>query len=206
VTAAVAEVEYQSYTGVQITAVIGDVAALRISVFREYPYLYDGNRAYEERYLQGLVRNDRSLVVVARVDGAVIAAATALPLASDAEILAGIDGPFAALGLDAHDHYYYSEIVVDPAHRSRGIAREFYRRREAHARALGYRRVCLAAIEREPGAVAVPSGYFDPAAIWAAMGFVREPSLFVTFRWPTRAAEGTRDLEHKLVFWLHRLA
>jgi GNAT superfamily N-acetyltransferase len=198
-------VDYQSYSGAQIEAVLSDVADLRIRVFRDYPYLYDGNRAYEETYLQGLARNDRSLVVVARVDGAVVAAATALPLASDAEILAGIDGAFARLALDARDYYYYSEIVVDAAHRSRGIAREFYRRRRDHAIELGFHKVCFAAIEREPGVLPAPAAYFDPAPMWTAMGFVKQPGIFVTFRWPTLTPSGTQDTDHRLVFWLRDL-
>jgi len=181
------------------------VAGLRIRVFRDYPYLYDGNRAYEEHYLQGLARNERSLVAVARVDGAVVAAATALPLGNDAEILAGIDRQFAKLGLDARDYYYYSEIVVDAAHRGRGIAREFYRRRRDRAIALGYRKVCFAAIVREPGVLPAPADYFDPAPMWTALGFVQHPDISVTFRWPTLTPAGTQEIDHRLVFWLSDL-
>lgn len=198
-------VDYQSYSGAQIEAILPDVAGLRIRVFRDYPYLYDGNREYEEKYLQGLARNERSLVAVARVDGAVVGAATALPLASDAEILGGIDRQFAKLGLDARDYYYYSEIVVDAAHRGHGIAREFYRRRKDRAVALGYRKVCFAAIEREPGVLPAPADYFDPAPMWATMGFVKHPGIFVTFRWPTLTPAGTQDMDHRLVFWLKDL-
>ncbi len=36
----------------ELAACIDDLADLRISVFREYPYLYDGNLEYEKKYLK----------------------------------------------------------------------------------------------------------------------------------------------------------
>jgi hypothetical protein len=52
--------------GDEVTASLPAVAALRIAVFREYPYLYDGTLAHEEEYLAGYAASPQSLVVVAR--------------------------------------------------------------------------------------------------------------------------------------------
>ena len=38
--------------GAAITAVLDDLARLRIAVFRAYPYLYDGDEAYEAAQAQ----------------------------------------------------------------------------------------------------------------------------------------------------------
>lgn len=38
-------------TGIQVTQYIEAEARLRIAIFKEYPYLYDGNLEYEMRYL-----------------------------------------------------------------------------------------------------------------------------------------------------------
>src|SRR3989344_4682367 len=37
--------------GREIIPYIHKIAALRIAIFREYPYLYEGDMSYEERYL-----------------------------------------------------------------------------------------------------------------------------------------------------------
>ncbi|HLL24828.1 MAG TPA: GNAT family N-acetyltransferase, partial [Kofleriaceae bacterium] len=58
---------------VGVERVVGDaigpylpaLAALRIRVFREWPYLYDGSLAYEEAYLASYVSPD-AIVVLAR--------------------------------------------------------------------------------------------------------------------------------------------
>lgn len=39
-------------TGEALGAALDDVARLRIEVFRAFPYLYDGDAAYERAYLQ----------------------------------------------------------------------------------------------------------------------------------------------------------
>ena len=44
-------VTLRSLTGVDLDSALDDVAALRIAVFRDWPYLYDGDPDYERRYL-----------------------------------------------------------------------------------------------------------------------------------------------------------
>ena len=41
----------EALRGADLEAVIDDLARLRISVFRDWPYLYDGDLAYERAYL-----------------------------------------------------------------------------------------------------------------------------------------------------------
>jgi hypothetical protein len=48
------EIRVETCAGRDVLAHLPDIARLRIEVFREYPYLYDGDRAYEERYLRDL--------------------------------------------------------------------------------------------------------------------------------------------------------
>ncbi|MFN5804823.1 MAG: GNAT family N-acetyltransferase, partial [Opitutia bacterium] len=59
---------------------------LRIRVFREFPYLYDGDAAYEREYLSVYLRSPRSLAVLAlSPEGAPLGATTCLPLADEQE-------------------------------------------------------------------------------------------------------------------------
>ena len=45
---------------------IDEVARLRIAVFRDFPYLYDGTVEYEADYLSTYVRSADSLCVLVR--------------------------------------------------------------------------------------------------------------------------------------------
>lgn len=44
---------------------IADLARLRIEIFREFPYLYDGDRDYEQKYLATYLNCPQSVVVLA---------------------------------------------------------------------------------------------------------------------------------------------
>jgi len=56
-------VRVQAMPGAAIGAHVGDIAALRIAVFREWPYLYDGDVDYEASYLSTYMRSPDSVVV-----------------------------------------------------------------------------------------------------------------------------------------------
>lgn len=53
----------ESLRGAALAQVLDDVARLRITVFRDWPYLYDGDLAYERSYLQSYLDSDRAVVV-----------------------------------------------------------------------------------------------------------------------------------------------
>ena len=52
--------------GEQIKSVLDDLARLRMTVFRDWPYLYDGTLEYEEQYLAKLAAAKDAVCVVAR--------------------------------------------------------------------------------------------------------------------------------------------
>ena len=71
---------YEALTGADVRSVLNDVARLRISVFRDFPYLYDGSLDYERDYLARFAASDGAVVVVASDGGKVVGAATGCPL------------------------------------------------------------------------------------------------------------------------------
>ena len=75
----------QSLTGSDIRCVLGDLARLRMEVFREWPYLYDGSLDYEEDYLSKFAEAAGAVCVVARGGDRVIGASTGVPLGEEHE-------------------------------------------------------------------------------------------------------------------------
>ena len=72
---------------------LDEVARLRIAVFRDWPYLYDGDEGYEREYLAAYARSPNSVVVLARDGDTAIGASTGIPLAEDgADFAAEWDG------------------------------------------------------------------------------------------------------------------
>ncbi len=177
------------------------VARLRIAVFRDWPYLYDGDADYEAAYLAAYTRSPRSVFVLAFDGDEVVGASTGLPLADETP---GFHAPFSARGIDVGRVFYCGESVLRPAYRGRGVGHAFFDAREAHARALGGFDVCaFAAVDRAPDDPRRPAGHRDNDAFWSARGYVRQPGMTMHLAWKEigEAAEAPKPL----TFWLRRL-
>lgn len=186
-------------SGEAIAEHLDDVARLRISVFRDWPYLYAGDEAYERDYLARYARSPHAVFVLA-VDGArVVGASTGLPLADEAP---AFRAPFADSGIDEDDVFYCGESVLLPGYRGRGVGHAFFDHREAHARALGLRWSAFCAIERPPGDPRRPHGYRPNDAFWRKRGYRPQPEMRVRLAWEEL---GVGETGHELVFWLREL-
>ena len=122
-------------TGDDLEAVLEDVARLRIDVFRDWPYLYDGSLDYERSYMESYRGKDHAVVVGAFDQDRLIGAATGTPLEDHAGDFAA---PFAGTGLGLKDVFYCAESVLLPTYRGRGLGHAFFDAREAHARRIGF--------------------------------------------------------------------
>ena len=187
--------------GAEVAQHLDAVAALRIAVFREYPYLYDGDAAYEARYLRAYVDDPDSLCVLALDGDKVVGASTALPLAGEG---AAFQRPFLERGLPVGDVFYCAESVVLPGYRGRGLGHAFFDAREAHARRLGrFRWTAFAAVDRAPDDPRRPAGARDNADFWTRRGYARQPGMTMRLAW--REHGEALETEKPLTFWLRPL-
>ncbi|MBA4242777.1 MAG: GNAT family N-acetyltransferase [Pseudomonas sp.] len=187
--------------GPQIAPHIEDLAQLRITVFREFPYLYDGNFDYEAEYLGTYVRSVGSLCVLVRDEGRVVGASTALPLADETE---EFQQPFLAAGWDPARIFYCAESVVLPAWRGRGLGVRFFAEREAHARRLGHFDWCaFCAVQRPADHPRRPADYQPLDAFWARRGYRHHPKLHTRYHW--RDLDEAEESAKPMSFWLKEL-
>jgi len=130
------EVSIVRCSGQALEQYIPDLAQLRIEVFRDFPYLYDGDLAYEENYLQTYIRCQQAVIVLALDGNKIIGASTGIPMQYESEefIL-----PFAAHGYDPKKVFYCAESVLKKHYRGLGLGVRFFEERENHARELGIR-------------------------------------------------------------------
>jgi len=101
--------DVQTFSGDAVAPHLDAVAALRIAVFRDWPYLYDGDAAYEAKYLATYARSPRSLFVLAFDGGRVVGASTAIPLADETD---AFRAPFLERGIEPERVYYFGESVL----------------------------------------------------------------------------------------------
>jgi GNAT superfamily N-acetyltransferase len=188
-------------TGTEVLDHLGVAARLRISVFREFPYLYRGDESAEHDYLRGYAECPDSVFVLAEVAGKVVGVSTALPLAAAD---ASFRKPFEAAGLAPGEWFYFGESVLDPAWRGRGIGHRFFDAREAHAQNLGYLRACFCAVERPADHPLRPAAYRPHDAFWIKRGYRKRGDLRARFAW-AQVDTPDSEVENELVFWVRDL-
>jgi GNAT superfamily N-acetyltransferase len=138
-------IDVRVLTGAALDAALDDVARLRITVFREWPYLYDGDLEYERDYLNAY-RKSSDAVLIGAFDGTeLIGAATGTPMLEHADEFASA---FQGLNWDLSQVFYCAESVLLNTYRGSGIGHRFFDLREEHARALGCSKVAFCAVLR----------------------------------------------------------
>jgi GNAT superfamily N-acetyltransferase len=177
------------------------VAALRITVFRDWPYLYEGDFDYEAKYLATYASSAESLFVLAFDGERIIGASTGIPLAH--ETTAFVE-PFAARGIPSADVFYFGESVLLPEYRGQGLGHRFFDERERYARRLGrFRMTAFCAVEREADDPRRPPGHRPNDAFWSKRGYRRQDDMFCRIDWPE--VGGGAATAHRLRFWLRPL-
>lgn len=191
---------YQLLRGAAIRTELHALAALRLGVFREWPYLYDGTLDDERRYLETYVACAESLVVLVWDGEECIAATTALPLDQAA---AEMRAPFQHAGIATANVLYFGESLVQRPYRGQGIGLRFFAEREAHARALGLARCAFCAVERPSAHPLKPADYVPNDAFWQRRGYAHRSDLRCGFEW--RDLDQTAASTHTLSYWLKTL-
>lgn len=175
------ELRIQSLRGQQIEQQLDALAALRITVFREWPYLYAGTAEFEKKYLDTYLRCPRSLALLVWDGSACIGASTMLPLA-DAD--AAAQAPFRAQGEVIERIAYFGESVILRPYRGRGLGVKFFELREAHARALGLQVCAFCAVDRDADHPSRPADAVSNEAFWTRRGYRKAPQIKASFAWP----------------------
>lgn len=187
-------------TGPRLSQHLGDLARLRIEVFRDFPYLYEGSFEYEEKYLANFA-NAPDAVIVAAIDGdQIVGASTAAPLDAQAH---EIVEPFRQRQLDTSRVFYFGESVLRLPYRGRGIGVLFFRLREGHARACGASVTAFCSVIRPPDHPQRPPGYKPLDHFWAKRGYAPARDFTCEIAW--RELGETQEAAHPMQFWLKKL-
>lgn len=190
----------RSLTGAEAHAALPDIARLRISVFRDWPYLYDGDPAYEAEYLAPFAASPNSVLAAAYDDGVLVGAATGAPMeAHQAEFAA----PLQSMSLDAKDVFYCAESVLLPKYRGHGLGHRFFDIREAQARALGRQWSVFCSVIRPADHPLRPADYRALDPFWRGRGYA--PINGITASFPWKDLGETEETPKALQVWMRDL-
>jgi GNAT superfamily N-acetyltransferase len=194
-------VRVELFAGAAMLPHLPALARLRIAVFRDFPYLYDGSPENEQGYLAWFTACAGAGLVVAFDGDVVVGCSTCMPLADEDD---NVTVPFRTRGWDVSRFFYFGESVLLPAYRGQGIGVAFFTEREAHARESAdcdFATFC--AVQRAADHPLRPAGAVPLDAFWRNRGFVPYPDLACTMRW--KQVDSTERVENRLAFWIKSL-
>ena len=192
---------FQTKRGPEIASVFDELAALRIAVFRDYPYLYEGTVSYEKDYLKTYAQSERAFLFAVYNQQKMVGATTCIPLRDET---ADIRRPFEEAGFDIDRIFYFGESILLPEFRGMGLGHRFFDEREEHARSFGiFKMSCFCSVEREENHPAKPADYRSNDAFWTKRGYKKDPSLRSSFEWPDLGEVSSTP--KPMVYWIRAL-
>jgi GNAT superfamily N-acetyltransferase len=193
--------EIKRLTGSQARNYINELASLRIEVFREFPYLYDGSLEYEKEYLERYFSGDGSVVFMVLDGRNAVGASTCMPLKEE---ITEIQKPFWDKDLDVERYFYFGESVLLKSYRGQGLGKKFFQLREKEAlQYTGISYTCFCAVERIDNHPLKPTDYSPLDEFWKRLGYKKDIGLFARLEW--KDINEKTESDKKLVFWVRKL-
>lgn len=195
------------YLGVDVLRFIDVVSKMRIEIFREFPYLYEGNLNYEMDYMVGYARHPEATLAVATTPaGEIVGVSTGIPLASDSPIVKEVKEAFDRRGIISGQYYYFGEVLVLPQYRGRHLVSRMYKAQEDFAASKGYQYASILTVIRDGDHPLKPRDYHSHDNMWQHLGFFRN-NLNISFHWPTIQPDArVVDEDNPMEFWVKNLS
>lgn len=175
------------------------LADLRVRIFREFPYLYDGTVEDECSNLRAYANSANSLITVMYDGIRHIAAMSCLPM-QDAwgELVDNL----STQAVNISECLYIGEILMEKTHRGMGLGSRLFDFARMHAVRLNMKKLCFFSVRRDHTHDARPADYLEPAELWQKWGFSLVPGADVTLSYP-QVDVGMQS--HILDFWIRPL-
>lgn len=195
------EVELLRLNGNEARKYVNELAELRLRVFWEYPYLYEGSLEYEKNYLETYFKAQHSFILLMKAGGQFIGATTGIWAEEEEE---SFRKPFLEHGLDPRKVFYFGESVLLPEWRGKGLGKIFYRERETFARSLDFIEwLSFCSVVREDSHSLRPLDYQSLDSMWENLGFSLAKGMTTVYEWNDRG--DTVTTPKLMQFWLKRL-
>lgn len=194
-------ISYVEVSGKNLDQYLDQLANLRITVFKEFPYLYDGNLDYEREYLKTYLHSQNSYIILALNNEKVIGASTCIAM-KDAD--QDFKKAFAKKEFDHSKMVYFGESILLKEYRGNKIGHEFFKRREDFSKNLipnlEYTTFC--AVDRPSDHPLRPSNYQPLNSFWNRMGYQMLGNIKAYYTW--KDIDQNLDTQKAMSVWLKK--
>ena len=193
--------QIKTLRGREIAPYIDKIADLRITIFREYPYLYEGQGFDERSYLLMYPQSAQSLLVLVEDGDRVIGAALGLPLMESMEEIKSL---FKAQEIHPEQFFYLGEVLLLESYRRQKMGLKMYQQLEQEVKKMGgYEKITFCEIVRSKNDLKKPFNHRSLDDFWRRQGYTKHPHLAVHFSW--REIGEIEQTNHPMVFWIKDL-
>lgn len=192
--------EVKIFHGKEIASIITELAKLRITVFHDFPYLYEGDFEYEKNYLKIYLETEESTIVAVFDNGQMIGAASAMPLKAEADY---VQSPFLESQIDINRIYYFGESVLLKEYRGRGLGNVFFNEREKAAKKFNYPVSCFCGVIRTEDHPKRPVDFRPLDEFWKKRGYEKQINLVAEFSW--KDIGDTMETKKPMIYWMKNL-
>ncbi len=194
-------IEVKSFNGDDAKKYVNDLAKLRIEIFREFPYLYEGNMEYEEEYLSTFIEAKDSILVLAFDNEKVIGASTGLPLEEETE---NIQQPWRDNSYDIGKIFYFGESVLKTEYRGKGVGVKFFEHREKWASSLNrFNIFTFCGVIRPDDHSKRPADWIPLDKFWQNRGYKKKDNYICEIPWQEIGEK--EETPKKLLFWFKEI-
>ncbi len=199
------EYTFKLLVGNELQNILPFMAQQRMAVFRDYPYLYEGNPNVEHEYLKWFASLPHSSVIMAYLDGKPIGWISGTGFADFDVHFKGSNELLKKNGYDSRKFYYIPEAIIVSEHRDTLLLEELHTLIAKHAKTLHYSALCFAEESHEQHPLK-PADYKGLEELYRVAGYT-PTQMIITFSWLTIQADGSvKDEEHELCYWIKELA
>lgn len=179
---------------------IESLAKLRIEVFRDFPYLYEGSLDYEKKYLEVYLNSKRCAVIAAFDGDKMVGAATALPLTDENDY---VQKPFLEAGMNLEEIFYFGESVLLKEYRGFGFGHKFFDGREEAALSYpDYKVTTFCAVQRTFTHPMRPANYQPLDEFWEKRGYIKNDEIKSKFSWLDIGDDF--ETQKNMVYWIKK--
>jgi len=185
--------------GQEIENHIDQLGRFRIEIFREYPYLYDGDLDYERAYLNRYSRDTESFLLVIHDRLGFVGICTGMPLS-------GEDPDFrnAFVGESINEIYYIGEVMLRKDARGKKMGSKLFSTALSLIDSKKYKRVSLCTVDRGSNHPQCPESYCSPDYLWKKYGFEKSAHLVAFLSW--KDIGQTTETKKTMNIWFKELS
>ena len=185
-------------TSIEARQRLNDLASLRITIFKEFPYIYDGSLDYEVTYLGRYFESLTAQIFVAEDQNhQLVGMSTCLHLREEMD---EIREPFLQAQIPIDQVFYFGESLLQAKYRGLGIGKKFFELREKHALSFpNIKMTAFCSVDRPEDHILKPENYKPLDDFWSSRGYQKQSEMKCFLDWKDISKSETTT--KSLTFW-----